>query len=71
MNDQTVIYSQPQDPETIEINLKDMFWSIIKRFRSILVVMLALGILLGGFQGGKLLLHRGRRTCSLPLKKAF
>lgn len=58
MNDQTVIYSQPQDPETIEINLKDMFWSIIKRFRSILVVMLALGILLGGFQGGKLLLQR-------------
>lgn len=34
---------------TVEISLADIFWSLLRKWRIILVCMLALGIILGGF----------------------
>lgn len=35
--------------DTIELNLIDLFWSVLRHWRSILVAMLVLGILLAGY----------------------
>ena len=35
--------------DVIELNLADLFWSVLRRWRSILAVMLAASVLLGAY----------------------
>ena len=35
--------------DEIEVSIADMFWSVLKRWRSIIVFMLIFGVIIGGY----------------------
>lgn len=50
MNENNTAYA---NGDVIELDLKNLFWTVIRRYRSIIVVMLIVGVLLGGLFGLK------------------
>ncbi|WP_024293406.1 hypothetical protein [Lacrimispora indolis] len=54
-----------------EINLKDLLFTVLRKWRPIMLTAFALAILLGGYKGGKELMNQGNEEFVSDLKEQY